>query len=83
MEGFWTDLFREKIKEGGHYTFWDFRHPGTLAKNIGWRIDHILGTAPMARSLRKIYIDKKPRALERPSDHTFLAAEFSWPARNP
>jgi len=73
----WTDLFREKVKEGGHYTFWDYRQPGTLERNIGWRIDLILGTPPMVKRLKRIRIDKEPRALEKPSDHTFLVAEFA------
>lgn len=77
LKGKWTDLFREKIKEPGHYTFWDFRQPGTFERNLGWRIDHILGTAPMVERLQKIWIDTKPRGLEKPSDHTFLVAEFS------
>ena len=77
MEGMWTDLFREKVKEPGHYTFWDYRRPGMLEKNLGWRIDHILGTKPMVRRLRRVFIDKAPRRLEKPSDHTFLIAEFS------
>jgi exodeoxyribonuclease-3 len=72
----WTDLFREKEKGPGHYTFWDYLWPESLAQNRGWRIDHILGTAPMAGRLSRIWIDKKPRHAERPSDHTFLAAEF-------
>ena len=77
MDGMWTDLFREKEKGPGHYTFWDFRHVTALPKNLGWRIDHILGTWPMVSRLKKIYIDKEPRMLEKPSDHTFLVAEFS------
>lgn len=77
MDELWVDLFREKEKGPGHYTFWDYRRPGTFEKNMGWRIDHILGTRPMVSRLNKIYIDKKPRALEKPSDHTFLVAEFS------
>jgi exodeoxyribonuclease-3 len=75
--GLWTDLFREKVKEGGHYTFWDYRQPGTLERNIGWRVDHVLGTPPMVKRLAKIRIDREPRALEKPSDHTFLVAEFN------
>lgn len=75
-KGLWTDLFREKVKEGGHYTFWDYRQPMTLERNIGWRIDLILGTLPMVKRLKKIWIDKEPRAQEKPSDHTFLVAEF-------
>lgn len=78
-EGLWIDLFREKEKGPGHYTFWDY-FPATFRKNLGWRIDHILGTRPMAERLQRIWIDKAPRALERPSDHTFLTAEFSKPA---
>lgn len=77
MDGMWLDLFREKNKEPGHYTFWDYRQPSTLVKNLGWRIDLILGTKPMVSRLKKIWIDKEPRKLEKPSDHTFLAAEFS------
>ena len=77
MEGLWVELFREKEKGPGHYTFWDYRHPGALERNLGWRIDHILGTAPMVPRLKKIWIDQQPRKLEKPSDHTFLIAEFS------
>ncbi len=76
MKGQWTDLFREKEKGPGHYTFWDFRQPGTFERNLGWRIDHILGTPPMVGRLGRIWIDTKPRGLEKPSDHTFLVAEF-------
>ena len=77
LEGKWTDLFREKVKEGGHYTFWDMRFPSSFTKNLGWRIDLILGTPPMLERLKDIWIDTKPRGMERPSDHTFLVAEFN------
>jgi exodeoxyribonuclease-3 len=77
MKGKWTDLFREKEKGPGHYTFWDYREPGTFERNLGWRIDLMLGTAPMVKRLKKIWIDTKPRGLPKPSDHTFLIAEFS------
>ncbi len=77
LKGKWTDLFREKVKEGGHYTFWDMRFPGAFERNAGWRIDLILGTPPMVERLKKVWIDTKPRGLEKPSDHTFLLAEFS------
>ncbi len=77
MRGKWTDLFREKVKEGGHYTFWDMRFPGAFERNAGWRIDLILGTPPMVGRLKDTWIDTKPRGMEKPSDHTFLVAEFS------
>jgi exodeoxyribonuclease-3 len=76
MKGKWTDLFREKEKGPGHYTFWDMRFPGAFPKNLGWRIDFLMGTPPMVGRLQKIWIDTKPRGLEKPSDHTFLVAEF-------
>jgi len=77
VKGKWTDLFREKVKEPGHYTFWDMRFPGAFERNAGWRIDLILGTPPMLERLQNIWIDTKPRGLEKPSDHTFLVADFS------
>ena len=76
-KGKWTDLFREKEKGPGHYTFWDMRFPGAFERNAGWRIDFLMGTPPMVERLQKIWIDKKPRGLEKPSDHTFLIGEFS------
>lgn len=71
-----TDLFREKVKEPDQYTYWDYMIPTNVAKNRGWRIDHLMGTAPMVPRLQKIWIDKEPRLKEKPSDHTFLAATF-------
>lgn len=77
MNEFWTDLFRHQEPGEGHYTFWDYRQPQTLEKNLGWRIDFIMGTQPMIKRLHKIWIDKEPRRLEKPSDHTFLIAQFN------
>lgn len=73
----WTDLFREKEKGPDHYTYWDYMIPTNFARNRGWRIDHILGTPPAVQRLEKIWIDRSPRGWEKPSDHTFVVAEFS------
>lgn len=72
----WVDLFREKVKEPGHYTYWDYMIPTNLPKNRGWRIDHLMGTPALAKRLDRVWIDRAPRLLEKPSDHTFLAATF-------
>ena len=77
MEGLWFDLFREKEKGPGHYTFWSQRFGDTFKKNVGWRVDLILGTRPMLSRIKKIWIDKKPREKKGASDHTFVAAEFA------
>lgn len=71
-----VDVFREHQPEGGHYTFWDYRIPSGLKRNMGWRIDYILATAPLAGTCVHVHIDTEARGLDKPSDHTFLTAEF-------
>ena len=71
-----TDIFRRHQPGGGHYTFWDYRIPNGFKRNMGWRIDYILATQPMAEKSRRAWIDTEPRTREKPSDHTFLVAEF-------
>ena len=70
------DIFRKHQPEGGHYTFWDYRIPNAFKRNMGWRIDLILTTSPLADKARKVWIDSKPRTASKPSDHTFVIAEF-------
>lgn len=70
------DVFRRHVKEGGHYTFWDYRIPALLKHNKGWRIDHIWATKAMAERSQRAWIDTEPRFKLKPSDHTFIAAEF-------
>ena len=71
-----TDIFRKHEPGGGHYTFWDYRIPNALKRKMGWRIDYIFATAPLVNRSTGSWIDTRPRTLERPSDHTFLVAEF-------
>jgi len=47
---------------------------------MGWRIDYILATAPVTGKSKKSWIDTQARALPKPSDHTFLVAEFDLDA---
>ncbi|MBN1625474.1 MAG: exodeoxyribonuclease III [Deltaproteobacteria bacterium] len=76
MDWGFIDIFRVHHKEGGQYTFWDYRIPNGFKRNMGWRIDYIFATKPLADKLTRVWIDKEPRAREKPSDHTFLVAEF-------
>jgi len=78
VEWGFTDLFRKHCADEGQYTFWDYRRGSDFAKNRGWRIDHILGTAPVADKCTSCTIDREPRTAERPSDHTPIIAEFDW-----
>lgn len=71
-----TDVFRKHCGEGGQFTFWDYRIPQSVKRNLGWRLDHILATAPLASRSVNAWIDRDARLKPRPSDHTFLVAEF-------
>ena len=62
--------------EEGQYTYWDYRARGAVERGLGWRVDHIWATEPLAQKAAKSWIDVQARLGERPSDHTFLVAEF-------
>ena len=78
MEWGFVDVFKMHCKEPGQYTFWDYRMRGAFSRNLGWRLDHIMATKPLAEKCTACYIDKAPRTTERPSDHTPIVAEFDW-----
>ncbi len=71
------DIFRRHQQGPGYYTFWDYRVPNAVARKMGWRVDHIWATRCLAEKSRRAWIDVGPRLLEKPSDHTFIIAEFS------
>lgn len=70
------DLFRLFNFDAGHYTFWDFVVPAALQRGIGWRIDHIYTTENLAEKCTSCIIDVEARKREKPSDHTFVIADF-------
>jgi exodeoxyribonuclease-3 len=75
-----VDVFRRHHpNEPGQYTFWDYRVPRALERNLGWRVDHIWATPPLAERSVDAWIDREARRAEKPSDHTFLVAEFKLP----
>ncbi len=63
------DSFRLFEQDGGHYSWWDYRMMG-FRRNRGMRIDHILVSDAVKEKCLACEIDKAPRKLERPSDHT-------------
>lgn len=71
-----VDVFRKHQPDPGHYTFWDYRIPNAVKRNMGWRIDYILATRSLADACTGARIDTAARHLPRPSDHTFLVADF-------
>ena len=61
--------------QGGYFTFWDYFRKA-FESNRGIRIDHFLLSADLAQRLETCEIDKGPRALDKPSDHTPIVAQF-------
>lgn len=76
MEWGFVDVFRKHNPNPGEYSFWDYRVRGALEKGIGWRVDHILATRPLAGHSKKAWIDREPRKAVKPSDHAPIVAEF-------
>jgi exodeoxyribonuclease-3 len=70
------DSFRLFEQEAGHYSWWDYRMMG-FRRNHGMRIDHILVSDALKEKCASCIIDKAPRKLERPSDHTPVVLEVN------
>lgn len=71
-----VDVFRMHNQEEKQFTWWDYRL-NAFRRNMGFRIDHIWATKPLAELSTNSWIDCSPRKLERPSDHTPILAEFN------
>lgn len=67
------DTFRLFEQAEKSFSWWDYRMMA-FRRNMGVRIDHILISA--ALNCTSCLIDKAPRKLERPSDHTPVLAEI-------
>lgn len=70
------DSFRLFEAGEGHFSWWDYRMMG-FRRNLGMRIDHILVSDALKEKCVSCVIDKAPRKLERPSDHTPVVLEVS------
>lgn len=69
------DSFRLQEQPEKSFSWWDYRM-NAFKRNMGLRIDHILISHVLKSNCKRCYIDKLPRTLERPSDHTPVVAEF-------
>ena len=70
------DVYRRHRPDAGEFSFWDYRVKDALSRNIGWRIDHFFATPPLAGRSTDARTLRDLRAMERPSDHTAVIAEF-------
>ena len=74
------DTLRVHTEEAGIYSWWDYR-AGAFRRNLGWRIDLILATAPLVEVCRAASVDTWPRKLPQASDHAPVLAAFQRPGR--
>lgn len=70
-----VDVFRQINEDVREYSWWDYFHH-SFEKDQGLRIDHIWTSPPLAETCIDCWIDKEPRALDHPSDHAPVVAEF-------
>ncbi len=71
-----VDVVRVHLPGPEVYTYWDYQVRNAVSKKIGWRIDHVWATKPMAEASTAAWVDVGQRLREKPSDHTFVVAEF-------
>lgn len=68
-----VDLFRQINDDVKEFSWWsNFHHD--FEKDRGLRIDFIWASPSLAESCTDCWIDKEPRALEKPSDHAPVVA---------
>jgi exodeoxyribonuclease III len=70
------DTLRLHRQEGGLYSWWDYRALA-FQRNLGFRIDHILVTPPLAARCTTVTLERELRKLPKPSDHIPVVATFS------
>ena len=63
------DSYRIKFPDSREYSFWDYQ-AGSWQKDNGIRIDFLLISPEIVDLLEDVGIDKNPRGLSKPSDHT-------------
>ncbi len=77
-----TDALKTKSVHAGNsgagdlYTFWDYQ-AGAWQRNNGIRIDHVLVSPGLADRLVAAHVDRTPRDLLQPSDHTPVVVELA------
>ena len=72
------DVFRIFEPGDNHWSWWDYRH-SAWERDKGWRIDHIYLTEDILSYTNSCWIDKGPRAKEKPSDHAPVIVDINWP----
>jgi exodeoxyribonuclease-3 len=78
LDGGLVDLFRERYPDEQKFSWWDYRM-GAFHRNMGLRIDLILGTRPLLERTRDIWVDRDYRKKKdglTASDHAPVIADL-------
>jgi exodeoxyribonuclease-3 len=70
-----VDLVRARWPEEVAYSYWDYR-AGMFHKNLGMRIDLVLGTADLRDRLAAAFVDRQARKGKDPSDHAPVVVDL-------
>ena len=70
------DAFRLFEQPDRSFSWWDYRL-NAFRRNFGLRIDHLLVSQSLKGRCARCDVDKSPRKLERPSDHTPVVLELN------
>lgn len=68
----YVDTFRHFNKEGGHYTYWDYKS-AARERNVGWRIDYFFVTDKLLPKVKKAFIMPEVTG----SDHCPIGIEIA------
>ena len=71
----YVDAIRAAYPQDVIYSYWDYQ-AGAWQKDNGVRIDHLLLSPEAADKMTSAGVDKGPRGLEKPSDHTPVWVEL-------
>ncbi|MFV0451141.1 MAG: exodeoxyribonuclease III [Propioniciclava sp.] len=63
-----ADIVRDRWPQEQVFSYWDYR-AGMFHRNLGMRIDLVLGSAPVAGRVRAAWVDRAARKGKQPSDH--------------
>ena len=59
------------------YSWWGYRFAQSVAKDYGWRLDHVLVSPPLAGAIEALRTVKQTRTWEKPSDHVPVVLDLS------
>jgi len=76
------DIVRDRWPSERVFTYWDYR-AGMFHRDLGMRIDLVLGAAGVAERVRAAWVDRKARKGSGPSDHAPVVVDLDGRSCHP